>query len=87
MLDTMCYATAAALKSGVNAIADTGWARLEATLEGAPMPAPPPPPLNLSPEEYIPQEPERKTIPAIDNVTGRAGGWIDGGRGWWGERR
>lgn len=80
MLDCCCYATAAALKSGVNAIADTGWARLEATLEGAPMPATPPPP-GIPAEHYIP-EPERKTIPQIDNVTGR--GWLDGGRGWWG---
>jgi phage terminase large subunit GpA-like protein len=78
MLDTMCYATAAALKSGVNAIADVGWARLEATLEGAPMPAPPPPPLNMSPEEYIPEQPERKIIPAVDTS------WLGGaGRGWW----
>jgi hypothetical protein len=81
MLDTMCYATAAALKSGVNGIADTGWARLEAALEGAPMPAAPPPSLNMAPEEYTPQ-PERKTIPAIDQ-----GGWIGARPNWFGGPR
>jgi phage terminase large subunit GpA-like protein len=84
MLDTMCYAMAAALKSGVNAIADVGWARLEATLEGAPMPAPPTPPL----KEYIPEQPERnKTCPQIDTITGRDGGWLGAGRGWWERER
>jgi phage terminase large subunit GpA-like protein len=84
MLDCCCYATAAALKSGVNGIADTGWARLEAAFEGAPMPAPPQPPINMSPDEYTPPEPERKTIPAIDTT---AGGWIGARSNWWGNHR
>jgi hypothetical protein len=54
---------------------------LKQHLKGAPMPAPAPPPINMSPEEYTPPEPERKTIPAIDTT---AGGWIGARPNWWG---
>jgi phage terminase large subunit GpA-like protein len=33
MLDAVIYASAAAIKRGVNAISDTGWKRLEAEFE------------------------------------------------------
>jgi phage terminase large subunit GpA-like protein len=53
----------------------------------APAPVKPdvPPELYQPPEQ--PEQPARnKTCPQIDTITGRDGGWLSGGRGWWGNR-
>ncbi|MGA2638442.1 phage terminase large subunit family protein [Methylocella sp.] len=73
MLDTMIYASAAALKGGVNGISDQGWSRLEATFECGPhLPVAPPPRPNVPADQY-----EGAASAPVE-------GWVNGGATkWW----
>jgi phage terminase large subunit GpA-like protein len=76
-LDCLVYATAARHALPLNVLHREQALRGE--LQG--------PPINISPEEYVPRQRERnRTCPQIDTVMGRDGGWLGGGRGWWGDR-
>jgi len=95
MLDCACYATACALKSGVNGLSDLGWQRLEGMHEGTVAPVAEPPRPSMPAHMYQPppasgpasapaNRPADSSRPAPVNEPEPAAEWITtkGGGSW-----